>query len=113
MGCPAQSPEGQVLAVYKQLEKAVQTGDANHTFVSLWSGEKAPEAEKLRAQIPPQPDVHYTASKVFVQGDKAVLLGQYAPDGFLSLRFVKEDGLWKIEDFAFSDKPYPAASFTP
>ncbi|MGH9562250.1 MAG: nuclear transport factor 2 family protein [Terracidiphilus sp.] len=106
IGCPAQSPETQVLVVYKQLEKAVQTGDANHTFVGLWSREKAPEAEKMRAQIPPQPNVHYTASKVFVQGDQAVLLGQYAQDAFLSLRFIKEDGRWKIQDLASSDKPY-------
>jgi hypothetical protein len=92
------------------LEKAVQTGDANHSFVGLWSREKKSEAEKMRAMIPPQPDVHYTSSKVFVQGDEAVLLGQYAKDDYLSVRFVKEDGSWKIEDFAGSDKPYPPAS---
>jgi hypothetical protein len=110
IGCRAQTPEDQVLAVYKQLEKAVQTGDANHSFVGLWSREKKSEAEKMRAMIPPQPDVHYTSSKVFVQGDEAVLLGQYAKDEYLSVRFVKEDGSWKIEDFAASDKPYPPAS---
>jgi hypothetical protein len=110
MGCPAQSPESQVLAVYKRLEKAVQSGDVGHTFVGLWSREKAQDAEKMRAQLRPQPNVHYTSSKVFVQGDQAVLLGQYAPGGFLSLRLVREDGGWKIDGFAFSDKPYPAAS---
>jgi hypothetical protein len=111
IGCRAQQrPEDQVLAVYGQLEKAVQTGDANHTFVGLWSREKKSEAEKMRAMIPPQPDAHYTSSKVFVQGDEAALLGQYSKDGFLSMRFVKEDGLWKIKDFASSDKAYPAES---
>jgi hypothetical protein len=92
------------------LEKAVQTGDANHTFVGLWSREKKVDAEKMLAMIPPQPDVHYTASKVFVQGDEAVLLGQYAKDQYLSLRFVKEDGNWKIKDLAGNDKPYPPES---
>jgi hypothetical protein len=105
----AQRPEDLVLAVYKQMEKAVQSGDAK-TFIGLWSRESASEAEKMGSQLHPQPDVHYTSSKVFVQGDEAVLLGQYGKDGFLSMRFVKQDGRWKIKDFAFSDKAYPAES---
>jgi len=91
------------------MEKAVQSGDAN-TFIGLWSRESTSDAEKLGSQLHPQPDVHYTSSKVFVQGDEAALLGQYGQEGFLSMRFVKEDGRWKIEDFAFSDKAYPAES---
>jgi hypothetical protein len=55
----------------------------------------------MGSQLHPQPDVHYTSSKVFVQGDEAALLGQYGKDGFLSMRFVKEDTRWKIKDFAF------------
>ena len=76
IACRAQRPEDQVLAVYRQMEKAVQSGDAN-TFVGLWSRESAPNAEKMRPLLHPQPDAHYTSSKVFVQGDEAVLLGQY------------------------------------
>jgi hypothetical protein len=109
IGCQAQRPEDQVLAVYRQMEKAVQSGDAK-TFIGLWSRDSAPEAEKLGSQLHPQPDVHYTSSRVFVRGDEAALLGQYGKDGFLSMRFVKEDGRWKIKDFAFSDKAYPAGS---
>jgi len=45
-----------------------------------------------------------------VQGDEAVLLGQYAQEAFLSMRFVKEDGRWKIKDFVSSNKAYPADS---
>ncbi len=105
----AQSPEDQVLAVYKQMEKAVQSGDAK-TFVGLWSRESQSQAEKLGAQLQPQPDVHYTSSKVFVRGDEAVLLGQYAKDAFWNMRFVKQDGRWKIKDFVLSDKAYPAES---
>jgi hypothetical protein len=110
IGCRAQSPESQVLAVYKQLEKAVQTGDADHAFVGLWSRAKTSEAEKMRSLLRPQPDLHYTSSKVYVQGNEAVLLGQYAPSWFLSLRYVREGGQWKIKDFASSDKPYPIES---
>ncbi len=110
MACQAQRPEDQVLAVYKQLEKAVQTGDADHSFVGLWSREKAEEGEKMRAMIHPQPEARYTASRVYVQGDEAVVLGQYSKEGFLSMRFVKEDGRWKIREFMFSDKAYPVDS---
>ena len=110
ISCWAQHPEDQVLAVYRQMEKAVQSGDANKTFVGLWSREKAPQAEKLRAQLHAQPHAHYTSSKVFVQGDEAVLLGQYGKDEFWNMRFVKEDGRWKIRDFAGSDKAYAPES---
>jgi len=110
IACRAERPEDQVLAVYKQLEKAVQTGDADHSFVGLWSREKTSEAEKMRALVQPQPEVRYTAQKVFVQGDEAVLLGQYSKEGFLNMRFVTEDGRWKIREFMFSDKAYPVES---
>src|SRR5271155_895196 len=87
VGCRAQRPEDQVLAVYKQMEKALQSGDAN-TFVGLWSRESASDAENMRPYLRPRPDLHYTSSRVFVQGDQAVLLGQYGKDEFVSMRFV-------------------------
>ncbi len=105
IACRAQRPEDQVLAVYRQMEKALQSGDAN-TFVGLWSRESASNVEGMRPLIHPQPDLHYTASKVFVQGDEAVLLGQFGKDDFLSLRFVKEDGRWKIKDQVSNNKAY-------
>ena len=98
-----------MLAVYRQMEKAEQSGDAN-TWVGLWSRESASNAEKMRPYLRPRPDAHYTSSKIFVQGDEAVLLGQYAKDQFLNMRLVKEDGRWKIKDQVFSDKAYPAES---
>jgi hypothetical protein len=109
IACRAQPPEDQVLAVYRQMEKAEQTGDAN-AWVGLWSRESASKAEKMRPYLRPRPDARYTSSKVFVQGDDAVLLGQTAPNQFLSMRLVKEDGRWKIKDLAFGDKAYPAES---
>ncbi len=109
IGCQAQRPEDQVLAVYRQMEKAVQTGDAK-AFVGLWSRQSASEAEGIASQLHPQPEVHYTSSTVFVQGGEAAVLGKYGDDGYLSMRFVREDGRWKIRDFAFSDKAYPAES---
>jgi hypothetical protein len=109
IGCWAQRPEDQVLAVFSQMEKAEQTGDAN-TWVGLWSRESVANAEKMRPYLRPRPDAHYTSSRTFVQGDEAVLLGQMGKDQFLSMRFVKEDGRWKIKDQMFSDKAYAADS---
>jgi hypothetical protein len=109
IGCRAQSPDDQILAVYKQMEKAEQSGDAN-AWVGLWSRESASNAEKIRPYLRPRPDAHYTTSKTFVQGGEAALLGQIGKDQFLSMRLVKEDGRWKIKDQVFSDKAFPADS---
>ncbi len=83
----------------------MQTGDAD-TFVGLWSREGMANAEKMRPLLRPQPNAHYTSSKVFVQGDDAVLLGQIGEKQFLSMRLVKQDGLWKIKDQVWSEMPY-------
>ena len=107
--CWGQRPEDQVIAVYRQMEKAEQTGDAS-AWIGLWSRASAPEAEKMRPNVHPRPDLHYTSSRIFVQGDQAALLGQCGKDEFLSVRFVKEDGRWKIKDQVFSDKAYHADS---
>jgi len=109
IGCQAQRAEDQVLAVYKQMEKVEQTGDGN-AWVGLWSREGVANAEKMRPYIRPRPTAHYTSSKVFVQGDDAVLLGQIGEKQFLSMRLVKEDGLWKIKDQVWSENPYHADS---
>ena len=44
--CAAQRPEDQVLAEYRQMEKAEQTGDAN-TWLALWARESAAHAEQM------------------------------------------------------------------
>ncbi len=109
MACLAQRPEDQVLAVYKQMEKAEQTGDAD-TFIGLWARESASNAEKMRGMIRVRPNAHYTSSKVFAQGDAAALLGQIGPAQFLSMRLIKEEGRWKIKDQVWSDKAFPPDS---
>jgi hypothetical protein len=105
IGCHAQRPEDQVLAVYRQMEKAEQSGDAD-TWAGLWSRESAPNAETMRLYARPRPDVHYTSTRIFVQGDQAVLLGQYSIEQYWSVRFVRENGLWKIKEQVWSNTPY-------
>src|SRR6202451_3139472 len=103
IGCQAQRPEDQVLAVYRQLEKAEQSGDVD-AWAGLFVAGSGPDVEKMRPYVRPRPEVHYTSSKVFVQGDEAALLGQTGKDQFVSMRFVKVDGRWKIKDQVFGDK---------
>lgn len=98
--CCAQRPEDDVLAVYKQMERAEQTGDADN-WVSLWSRESSPNAEKMRPFLRPRPEIHYVASRVYVQGDRAALLGSFGPENFLTIIFVREDGRWKIKAQGF------------
>ena len=49
-----------------------------------------------------QPAVRYSADKVRVQGDEAALLGKATtpgqPPNYLSMRFAREDGDWKIAE---------------
>jgi len=109
IGCPAQRPDDEVLAVFRQMEKAEQSGDAN-AWVALWSREGVANAEKMRPYLRPRPNAHYTSSKVFVRGDDAVLLGQIGEEQFLSMRLLKEDGRWKIKDQVWGDKGFHADS---
>jgi hypothetical protein len=108
VSCRAQRPEDAVLAVYKQMERAEQAGDAD-AWVSLWSRAVAPDAEKMRPVLRPQPDLHYSASRVYVQGDRAALLGSWGPEKFLTMIFIREDGRWKIKERGFRNTaPDPA-----
>ncbi len=99
----AQSDQGQVEAVLKQLEHAEQTGDFN-TWASLWTREKSAESagfEKMRPYVKPRPEVHYRAMKSFARGDEAVLLVQAASDSFVTMTLRREGGQWKIQDQLF------------
>ncbi len=95
--CRAQSDQSKVEAVLKQMERAEQTGDFN-TWVGLWMREKAGALEKLRSSAKASPDMHYRATTIFVQRDKAVLLIQGPSNSFTTMTLRREGGQWKIED---------------
>ena len=96
-GCSAQRAEDEVLAVYKQMERAEQAGD-DSAWIALWSRDSIANAEKIRPIFRARPDAHYTSSRVFVQGDQAALIGEISEQTYLSMLLVKEDGRWKIKD---------------
>ncbi|MGP0073630.1 MAG: nuclear transport factor 2 family protein [Bryobacteraceae bacterium] len=98
----AQSDQSKVEAVVKQLERAEQTGDFN-TWASLWTREKSVDIQKMQPYARARPEVQYQVTKSFVQGDKAVLLVQAAPNSFATMTLRREGGEWKIQDQLWKD----------
>jgi hypothetical protein len=109
----AQRPEDAVLSVYRQMEKAEQSGNGD-AWVALWSpkSEAIVNPEKVnefKSMIRPRPSVHYTATKILVEGERAALVGTM-DDQYLSMRFALENGTWKIHDQTWSNVPIDPAS---
>src|SRR5215467_10400678 len=93
--CHAQIAENAVLAVLQQMERAEQTGNGQ-AWLDLWSPKSrvAGHAE-VKDMIRADPSARYRATKVFVQGDLAALIAT-TKDQFVSMRFSRENGAWKI-----------------
>ena len=113
-----QRPEDAVLAVYRQMEKAEQTGNAD-VWIALWSSKSDvhENAAALKGMVRARPSVRYQATKVFVQGDAAALIGQFGDQSasqdaaqYFSMRFIRESGGWKILDQSFSNVAIDPAS---
>jgi hypothetical protein len=103
-----------LLGVYKQLEKAAQTGDGN-LFVSLMSQKKIDEArntqllERLRQGFPADPSVRYEVRGTKTRGDHAAILGKTvssnAPPQYHLLKFILENGNWKLVEEGLNSEP--------
>jgi hypothetical protein len=100
--CLAQSEQSKVAAVIQQLERAEQTGDFN-TWVSLWTSEKSASAETLRPYAKARPDVQYRPTKIYVDGDRAVVLLKATTEPFANTMLRRESGQWKIQDQLWRD----------
>jgi hypothetical protein len=106
-----QGPEDAVLAVYRQMEKAEQTGNAD-AWIALWSSKSDVHANAavLKGMVRARPSVRYQATKVVVERDAAGLIGQFGyqsagqgADQYFSMRFIRESDGWKILDQSFSN----------
>jgi hypothetical protein len=113
-----QRPEDAVLAVYRQMEKAEQTGNAD-AWIALWSSKSDVHANAaaLKGMVRARPLVRYQAAKIVVQGDAAGLIGQFTDPGavqgadqYFSMRFIRESDGWKIRDQSFSNVAIDPAS---
>lgn len=100
-----ESAKDGVLAAYRQLEKAVQTGDGN-LYLSLQSQKKLHEVngealEQFRKGFTADPSVRYEVLGVRTRDVHAAVLGRItdstsaAPQYYLA-KFVLEKGAWKI-----------------
>jgi hypothetical protein len=110
IACQAQRPEDGVIAVYRQMEKFEQTGNGQ-AWVELWSAKSnmSEHAVEMKAMIQPRPSVRYGVTKILVEGERAALVGTMDRQ-FLSQRFVRENGAWKILDQEWSDSAIDPAS---
>jgi hypothetical protein len=121
--CKAQNANAAVLAVLKQMERAEQTGDSR-AWAELWDQETRAKLEKEREQgrdlpMRPQPTARYVATKTLVEGEKAATIAAMsdssnpARHNYVSMRFVREQGAWKIADQVWSETaPDPASIYT-
>lgn len=101
--CQAQTAESEVAATVQKMERAEQTGDFN-TWLSLWTPQKATEMQRLASVASARPERQYRVSKIYAQGDAAVVLAQAVPDSFAILSLRKEGGRWRISDLAWREK---------
>src|SRR5579871_1611661 len=102
LACCAQSNQGQVEAVLKNLERAEQTGNFD-AWIGLWTREKSAELEKMRSYARARPDAQYRALKALVRGDEAVLLAQGVSNSFIVFKLRKQGADWKLQEEAFRD----------
>ena len=103
-----------VLAVYKQLEKAMQTGDGN-LYMSLISQKRLEKAnntkllEQMRQGFPADPSVRYEVRGVKTKGDHAAILGKLnsndRPPHYHSVKFILDSGSWKIVEVSLDSEP--------
>lgn len=114
-----ESSRDAVLAVYKLLEKAEQTGDGA-LYASVQSkrqldemGEQA--VQELRKGFPPDPSVHYELVDVRIRRDQAAVLGKVlrssstTPQYYLG-KFVLESGTWKVAQALLSQERLDASA---
>ena len=100
--CSAQPAEAGVLSVYRQMEKAEQTGNGE-AWMALFSSKSDTAAHpEMKNYIRARSSIRYTSTKILVDGDRAALIGTMN-DQFLSVTFVRENGVWKIVEPVFSN----------
>lgn len=112
LGAAIGRPQGAdqaVLAVLRQMEQAQQTGDGP-AWLALWSRESAAKMEQMARYLRPTPGAHYDVTASLVQGDQAAVLGHFSGSSFMSMRFVRQSGDWKVNDISWSENPLDSAS---
>lgn len=115
---PDLESEQQVRTVFKQMEKAVREGDSDLAN-SLYDRATRAKVAAVRAKglywpAPANPGTHYEALAVAARGNHAALIGKITgvSQGSVQydlVRFVREDGAWKVAEEGWSDRPLDPA----
>ncbi len=106
-----------VIDAYKQLEKAVRTGDGK-LYLSIQSQKKLAARGPAQAPdgnwLPADPSVRYAVLGVRRRDDLAAVLGKItdssggAPQYYL-VKFMKENSSWKVADDLIGEQPMDAS----
>ena len=103
--------QSELAAALKQVETALQEGDAG-LYLSLLDRKSRAQMESvLQGRIPRRPSLRLEPVAVAARGDQGFVIGSFqdllSPDHVTSylLRYVREDGSWKIADTAIADRP--------
>ena len=116
-----ETPESAVIQIYELLERALRTGDGE-LWLELRSQTVLDEVTQdrkrsLEEHLPPQPNVRLQLSSVVVQTDAAAVFGKFVREGgdsqFHAVRFVLENGTWRISKEAIAERPVHQSSFLP
>ena len=109
-----QQPEDRVIATYRLLEKANRDGDGA-LLLSLQSREALAgmtnaQKEQLSKHFPADPGLRYVPLAVGASGSRGVVIGRL--DGsvrnsvkYEAVKFVLEDGAWKVDVESMSESP--------
>ena len=115
------TPESAVIQIYGLLERALRTGDGK-LWLELRSQSVLDEMTQdrkrsLEEHLPPQPNVRLQFSSVLVKNDAAAVFGKFVREGgdsqFHAVRFVLENGTWRILKEAIAERPVHQSSFLP
>ncbi|HET9179969.1 MAG TPA: hypothetical protein VFQ24_16560 [Terriglobia bacterium] len=115
---PDQESEQEVRAVFKQMEKAVREGDPD-LGINLYDRATRARVAAARSNYAPvrNPAIHYEALEVAARNDHAALIGKitgvsHGSVQYDRVRFVREDGSWKVAEEVWSEQPVdPAALY--
>jgi hypothetical protein len=107
--CKAQRPDEAVVALVREMEHALQTGDSK-AWTALFDAKTRENVPVGQQSIPTRPTVQFRATRTLVQGDTAAVIASMtdsakpAARNHVTLRLVRESGAWKIADQAWSEK---------
>lgn len=107
----AATPEDAVTAAYKRMEQSLRTGDGQ-LYLRLQprdvlSGGKL--QQRLQKGFPPDPSLRFESLGIRVKKDRAAIVGRTVVSrsgaSYHQMRFILEDGAWKIAVESHSETP--------